>query len=347
MIRQNRPWRKSGLICVRIKEGTGDMIISGKKQSLKVIERIKTSNTSLPIFCTGSHWNTEAILLAAKNIGLKYGIPNVPVAVAMTFKYEYMPQAQRITWTNDARLGFLSNIGHLKVLTDDTASPYYRVQVLPHLDHADPVRDQWALTEGTRFLASVMFDAQKYPLKDNLNLTRDYVKNYSQKVLIEGIMDELRVFQAQEKHTMGMSIDDYPERAYDYMKQTGVDFLVADLGTEQQSQGVGKSVYLKDRARNIQKLIGDRVLVLHGTSCLSDEEIGQLPGDGIIRVNMWTRIAREAGLYAIDQLKKREEKIRINDFESIESHRYLMDSIEKAASIMEGIMESLGYGNLI
>jgi len=32
---------------------------------------------------------------------------------------------------------------------------------------------------------------------------------------------------------------------YDYMKTTGVDFLVADLGTEQQSQGVGKNVYLK------------------------------------------------------------------------------------------------------
>jgi len=322
------------------------MIITGRKQSLKVIEWIKTCNTSLPIFCTGSHWNTEAILLAAKNIGLKYGIRNVPVAIAMTFNYEYMPQAQRITWTNDARLGFLSNMRHLKVLADDTASPYYGVHVLPHLDHADPVRDQWALTEGTKFLASVMFDAQKYPLQDNLNLTGDYVKKYGKKVLIEGIMDELSVFQAHEKSTGGTAADDYPERAYNYVKKTGVDFLVADLGTEQQSQGVGKCVYLKDRARNIQKLIGDRVLVLHGTSCLSDEEIGQLPGDGILRVNMWTRIAREAGLYAIEQLKKREEKIRTNDFESIESYRYLMDSIEKAASIMEGIMESLGYGNL-
>jgi fructose/tagatose bisphosphate aldolase len=277
---------------------------------------------------------------------LKYGIHNVPVAIAMTFNYQYMPQAQRITWTNDARLGFLSNIRHLKVMTDDPASPYHGVHVLPHLDHADPVRDRWALTEGIRFLASVMFDAQKYPLKENLEMTCDYVKNYGKNVLIEGIMDELSVFQAHEKHAVENRTDDYPGRACDYMKKTGVDFLVADLGTEQQSQGIGKSVYLKDRAWNIRKLIGDRVLVLHGTSCLTDEEIGQLPGDGILRVNMWTRIVRDTGLYAIEQLKKREEKIRTNDFESIESHHYLMDSIEKAASIMEGIMESLGYGNL-
>lgn len=321
------------------------MIITKRKHSLEVIERIKSNNTSLPIFCTGSHWNTEAILLAAKNIGDKYRIRNVPVSVAMTYNYENMPQAQRVTHTNDARLGFLSNIKHLQVIGDDPRSPYYGVYILPHLDHADPYRDKWALTQGTDFLASVMFDAQKYPLKKNLELTNDYVKNYGKKVLIEGIMDELSVFQAHKKHSVEET-DDYPERAYDYVKNTKVDFLVADLGTEQQSQEVGKNVYLKDRARDIQKLLNDRKLVLHGTSCLSDKEISLLPGDGILRVNMWTRIAREAGLYAINQLQNRDDKIRKNDFNSIESYRYLMDSIEKAASIMEKIMESLGYHNL-
>lgn len=321
------------------------MIITGRKRSMEVTERIKSSNTSLPIFCTGSHWNTEAILLAARNIGDKYQIKNVPVAIAMTYNYEHMPQAQRITSTKDARLGFLSNMKHLQVLANDSGSPYYGVQVLPHLDHADPVRDKWALTEGTEFLASVMFDAQKYPLKENLELTTGYVKKYGKKILIEGIMDELSVFQTHEKHVANIA-DDYPERANDYVKKTKVDFLVADLGTEQQSQSVQKSVYLKERARNIQKLLNDRKLVLHGTSCLSDEEISSLPDDGILRVNMWTRIARDAGLHAIKRLKSREEKIRMNDFDSIESYRYLMDSIEKAACMMEGIMELLGYINL-
>jgi fructose/tagatose bisphosphate aldolase len=322
------------------------MIVTKRNDSEKIIERIKSQKVCLPIFCTGSHWNTEAILLAAKNIAEKYNVKDVPVAIAMTFNYEYMPQAQRITATKDARLGFLSNMKHLQVLTDDPSSPYYGVQVLPHLDHADPVKDKWALTEGTDYLASVMFDAQRYPLKENEALTTEYVKTYGKKVLIEGIMDELSVFQAHKKHG-AVAADDYHVRAFDYMKKTKVDFLVADLGTEQQSNGIGKSVYLKERARNIRELIGDRVLVLHGTSCLSDKEIGQLPGDGILRVNMWTRIARETGLYAIDQLKNREDKIRMNDFNAIESHQYLIDSIEKAAQIMEGIMISLGYDHLI
>jgi hypothetical protein len=71
-----------------------------------------------------------------------------------------------------------------------------------------------------------------------------------------------------------------------------------------------------------------------------------LPQDGILRVNMWTRIAREAGQYAFNELKNRDDKIKSNDFNAVESHRYLMDSTEKAATVMEDIMVSLGYPNL-
>ncbi len=35
----------------------------------------------------------------------------------------------------------------------------------------------------------------------------------------------------------------YVKRAVEYVNTTGVDFLVADLGTEQQSTGVGGAVY--------------------------------------------------------------------------------------------------------
>jgi fructose/tagatose bisphosphate aldolase len=321
------------------------MIITKRKDSEKIMARIKSQKVSLPIFCTGSHWNTEAILLAAKNIGEKYNIKDVPVAIAMTYNYEYMPQAQRVTYTRDPRLGFLSQMHHLRILGNDSKSPYYNVHVLPHLDHADPIKDKWALTDGTEFLASVMFDAQKFSLEDNIKMTSDYTKKYKTKLMIEGIMDELSVSVINKKQTSVH--DNYPERAFDYIKRTGIDFLVADLGTEQQSSDVGKSIYQKKRARAIRQLVGDKILVLHGTSCLSSEEIATLPEDGILRVNMWTRIVRDSGLYAIEQLHNREEKIRMNDFNAIESHQYIMDSIEKAALIMEEIMISLGYDHLI
>jgi fructose/tagatose bisphosphate aldolase len=320
------------------------MIVTKRTKVAEVIERIKTQNVCLPIFCTASHWNTEAILIAAKRIGEKYNIRNVPVAIAMTYNYEYMPQAQRITYDKNSRSGFLSIMKHLKVLADDKKASYFNVQVLPHLDHGHPVRDLWALTKGTKYLASVMFDAQTFPLKENISMTKEYVKAYRNTLFIEGIMDELAVSQAHLK--ISEDIDGYPQRAADYLKNTGIDFLVADLGTEQQTSDVGGSVYLKQRARNIHKLVNDKILVLHGTSCLSNEEIGKLPEDGILRVNMWTRIAREAGLHAYKCMMEREDKIKKNDFNSIESNQYLMDSTWKAAEIMEEIMLLLGYKNL-
>ena len=192
----------------------------------------------------------KAILLAAKRIGEKYNLKHIPVALAMTFNYKYMPQAQRITYTRNSSLGFLSQMNHLRVLTNDPGSPYYNIQVLPHLDHADPIIDKWALSKGTDYLASVMFDAQKYPLSENLQMTQEYVRKYKSKIMIEGAMDELTVSEAHVKQDA--VIDNYPERAFDYFQKTGVYFLVADLGTEQQSKTIGKSKYLGNCARAIQ-----------------------------------------------------------------------------------------------
>ena len=105
------------------------------------------------------------------------------------------------------------------------------------------IKDRWAFNEGTDYLASVMFDAQKYPLEDNIKMTSDYVNKYKNKMMIEGIMDQLNVSLTNKKNSS--VYDNYPEKALDYIKKTGIDFLVADLGTEQQATGIGKSIYLK------------------------------------------------------------------------------------------------------
>jgi len=74
--------------------------------------------------------------------------------------------------------------------------------------------------------------------------------------------------------------------------------------------------------------------------------MSSLAEDGVVRVNMWTRIAREAGQYAAEKLTERIDKVRDGDFESAESRQYIYDSIEKAADIMEEVLGLLGYKNL-
>lgn len=317
-------------------------LITTRKQSESVMKRIRDNNVSMAIFCTASHWNTEAILIAADRFAKKHEISEIPVSVAMTFNYHNMPQSQRVTRSKDAIVGFKSIMEHLRILCGIKDSPYASICVMPHLDHADPERDRWALTEGLPYLSSVMFDAQRFSFEQNMEMTAKYVQDYGKDVLVEGIVDVLSVSGKQN----GKGGGNYAQKALEYYISTKVDFIVADLGTEQQSQNVGQAKYLKYRANEVTHALNKKMLVLHGTSCLSNKQINGLADDGITRVNLWTRIAREAGQFAAENLMKRYEKIQAGDFEATESMQYMYDNIDKAAEIMEEMLDLLGYRNL-
>jgi fructose/tagatose bisphosphate aldolase len=88
------------------------------------------------------------------------------------------------------------------------------------------------------------------------------------------------------------------------------------------------------------------MLVLHGVSSLRDEDIKGFSEDGVIRVNMWTRIVRESGRYAAERLEARRGLIAKGDFEATEATAYINDNIDEAARIMKNIMGQLGYAKL-
>lgn len=316
-------------------------IITQREESLEIFKKASEYNVSIAIFCTASHWNTEAILLAAQKISRKYNIKNVPVVVATTFTYHHMPQAKRFLYCQDPVAGFLSHMGNLQALCNNKYSPYRDVIVLPHLDHADPVKDRWALTVGSQYFSSVMFDAQNYPFEKNLKLTKEYVETYGKDVLVEGIIETLNV----EGGATATHLDNYSEKAKEFVDSTNIDFLVADLGTEQQTKAVGGAVYNKKRARQLNEILGKKMLVLHGTSSLTEEQTKGLAEDGVIRVNMWTRIAREAGQYAAENTVNNIKEIRNGDFNSAEANRFICDNIERASDIMVEMMELFGYAN--
>jgi fructose/tagatose bisphosphate aldolase len=318
------------------------MVITDRRRAEKIMEICAQNKVAMAVFCTGGYWNTEAILLAAKRFAEKHGIETLPVTVAMTFNYPYMPQARRINYAGAANEGLMSCLTHLNALCSDGASSYARIAALPHLDHADPKRDGWGLTKAVPHLASVLFDAQAYAYGDNVAMTSEYVKEYGRDVMVEGIIEQLTVEGMHE----GKKTDDYVTKAADYIKKTGVDFLVADLGTEQQSGAVGKCRYLSGRARELTAALGRPMLVLHGTSCLNDGQMNTLADDGVLRVNMWTRIVREAGQYAAKRLAERYPDVEKGVFEACEGRQYLYDMTEKAAEIMEHTLKVLGYANL-
>ncbi|MDR3363450.1 MAG: class II fructose-bisphosphate aldolase [Clostridiales Family XIII bacterium] len=313
--------------------------ITDRNEAKRIFDDAGAKGVSVALFCTGSFWNTEAILLAAGNFAEKHGIENIPVVVAMTSLYSHMAQAKRVSYSRDERIGLRAVFDYCKMLCEGPCAPYKNVAVMAHLDHADPKADRRALTENTDILTSVMFDAQGYPYAENLEMTRDYVRDFGSKVLVEGIIENLAVEGAPGKRS-----GDYVEKAVDFIGKTGVDFLVADLGTEQQSS-LTEAVYLGSRARALTEALGRKMLVLHGVSSMKDEDIRGLAGDGVVRVNMWTRIVRTSGQYAAKRLMERMPLIEKGDFEAAEATAYIDDNIFEAARIMEATMDGLGYAN--
>lgn len=315
--------------------------ITNREQAKQAMDDAARQGISVAIFCTGSFWNVEAILRAADRFAANHNIKDIPVAVAMTSHYNYMEQTKRVTRSGSHQFGLKAALDYCRLLTEGDDAPYANVSVLPHLDHADPVKDKWELTEGLSYFASVMFDAQQYPLEENIRLTAEYVQQYGDQVLVEGALEGLSVGGTKQAH----QVDNYVERAERYVKQTQVDFLVADLGTEQQSAGTDAK-YLKGRAQALTECLGKPMLVLHGTSSLTNADIKGFSEDGVVRVNMWTRIVREAGQYAAKRLCARMDAIDSNDFEACESRQYIEDNIDKAEAIMYDVMASLNYGAL-
>lgn len=314
---------------------------------MEITARYRKSKVPMCVFGSASPWNTEAILLAAQQYASQHGIADFAVTVSMTFNYRHMPQSRRYFHCGDPISGFLANMELLKILAGRPGAPYGNVIVLPHLDHADPASCKWALNEGSRYLASAMFDAQMHSRRQNMELTREYVQAYGTRLVIEGIMDELAV----SGHSSGTCADnvtdeEYTRLALEYVQNTGVDFIVADLGTEQQSESAHPIEYKKRRARMLSSALGDAGIVLHGISSMPAEQMIGLGEDGVCRINAWTRIAREAGRYAAEKVEERMGGIISGNFEESDSSRYFNDSIKKATGIMKEIMDKAGSSRL-
>ena len=83
-----------------------------------------------------------------------------------------------------------------------------------------------------------------------------------------------------------------PERAEDYLSRTGVDFVVANLGTEHRASAANLC-YHGDLARQISSRIGPRI-VLHGCSSVPIDQVANLFVDGVAKVNIWTALERDS-----------------------------------------------------
>lgn len=180
--------------------------------------------------------------------------------------------------------GFLTVASLVKSLVKDLK---ITIPVIIHLDHGSSVES--CISAINAGFTSVMIDASKYPLEENIKITKEVIEYaHARGITVEaeighigGTEDEINADIAYAK------LEDCEQ----LVKETKVDFLAPALGSV---HGLYKGEPCIDFTR--MKKINESLkmpLVLHGGTGLSDDIIKEAINCGICKININTELQIE------------------------------------------------------
>ena len=259
-------------------------IVRGKEQVVALYHGAAGRHWVVPTFCAENQTTIEAVLAAcqAKAAGLG---TRVPVTIAMTGRYSHRAQAVFYAGSRNPDTGFELFLGDCEVLARP-GGDYPDVDVLTHFDHGQFDADAGRLAGDLSRFSSVMYDASAAPWEVNLAKTAEFVATHGDDVLVEGAADEIVDASGGVRGLLTS-----PERAEEFVARTGVDMVVANLGTEHRASAADLR-YVPEAAQAISDRIGPR-LVLHGASSVPLHQLKGLFYDGVCKVNIWTTLERD------------------------------------------------------
>ena len=234
-------------------------LISDYQQVKDIYQEAAELGIGLQVFCAEDRETLEAILASVLEYGQQIGKNNLPIIPAWTSRYPGRSQMTLVSACGDPVLGSNLMFSDLESFMGDT-SPYRNLRVMPHLDHAFPWLDGDILINMADKFASVMCDASAKPFDENIRLTAEYVDRIKKRVVVEGAVDEIFEFGNDGEKNEPTT----PDQAERFLRETGVDILVPNVGTEHRATA-DKVNYLSNSAREISLRVG-KILCLHGTS---------------------------------------------------------------------------------
>ncbi len=168
-----------------------------------------------------------------------------------------------------------------------------------HLDHGEDFDIcKKCVDDG---FTSVMIDGSKYPLEENIRLTKEVVEYaHSKGVVVEAELGKLAGIEDNIKVDAKNATFTVPEEAAEFVQKTGVDSLAIAIGTSHGAYKFkGEPKLDFDRLKEIHKLIPDTPLVLHGASTVLPEFVakcneygGNIPGAQGVPEEMITEAAK-------------------------------------------------------
>ena len=154
-----------------------------------------------------------------------------------------------------------------------------------HLDHGEDFEIcKKCVDDG---FTSVMIDGSKYPLEENIRLTKEVVEYaHAHGAVVEAELGKLAGIEDNIKVDAKNATFTVPEEAAEFVAKTGVDSLAIAIGTSHGAFKFKGDPYLDfERLQEIHKLIPNTPLVLHGASTVLPEFVakcneygGNIPG---------------------------------------------------------------------
>jgi len=267
-------------------------LITDANQAREVFAEARERGVALINLNPESPRGVEACLRAARDFGQRVGAPDLPLILSLCGSYYGRTQAKYYTSLNDLLFGFDCWISQVEFYTDP-AGPFGKLRVLTHLDHGQPEGDEEILEGRVEKLSSLMYDASTLPFDENIRRTARYVERFRDLVVVEGAVDEMFESGTGEQKNQITTV----EHAQRFVRETGVDIIVPNLGTEHRAAD-REIRYHGEVARVLSAAVG-KILCLHGTSSLSPQDFKHLKDDGIIKVNIWTAIEKAGAQAAV------------------------------------------------
>lgn len=179
-----------------------------------------------------------------------------------------------------AGIDYLSSMARL-------AAAKASVPVCLHLDHGTTY--ETIISCIANGWTSVMIDGSKFPLDENIAVTKEIVKiAHAAGVSVEAEIGRLSGVEDNVSVEERDSIYTNPHEAELFVKETGIDSLAIAIGTAHgKYKGVPKLDF--DRLATIKKML-DMPIVLHGASGVPEDQIRKAVSLGINKINIDTDI---------------------------------------------------------
>ncbi len=168
----------------------------------------------------------------------------------------------------------------VEAAVEDTGLP-----IVLHLDHGEDFEVCKSCIDGG--FTSVMIDGSKYPLEQNIELTKRVVDYAHERgVVVEAELGKLAGIEDDVKVSTREATFTDPDEAVEFVQRTGVDSLAIAIGTSHGAYKFKGDPRLDfERLEKIAKLLPGFPLVLHGASTVLPEFVaacnrygGQLGG---------------------------------------------------------------------